>query len=111
VAGHGAEFALGDQRVSAGSSQIMVVAMKGQPMVSETHVRELLESSFEDAHLILEMGQLSVIDGASAEKDESALVVATARELRETHDVAHVNDEELTSIAALLDDRIAKLGA
>ena len=80
-------------------------------MVSETHVRELLDSSFEDAHLILEMGQLTVIDGVSAEKDESALVVATARELRESHDIAHVNDEELTAIAALLDDRIAKLGA
>lgn len=80
-------------------------------MVSETHVRELLESSFEDAHLVLEMGQLSVIDEASAEKDESALVVATARELRESHDVTRLNDEELTSIAALLDDRIAKLGA
>lgn len=110
-ASHAAEFVLGTQRVFARPSRIMVVAMKGQPMVSETHVQELLESSLEDAHLVLEMGQLSVIDGASAEKDESALVVATARELRENHDVAHVNDEELTSIAALLDDRIAKLGA
>jgi hypothetical protein len=80
-------------------------------MVSETHVRELLESSLEDAHLILELGQLTVVDGASAEKDESALVVATARELSESHDVANINAEELTAIAALLDDRIAKLGA
>jgi hypothetical protein len=52
-----------------------------------------------------------VVDGASAEKDESALVVATARELSESHDVANINAEELTAIAALLDDRIAKLGA
>jgi hypothetical protein len=80
-------------------------------MVSETHVRDLLESSLDDAQLILELGQLSVVDGASVEKDPSALVVATASELRETHDVSELNDEQLTSIAALLDDRISKLGA
>jgi predicted membrane chloride channel (bestrophin family) len=80
-------------------------------MVTETHVRDLLESSLDDAQLILELGQLSVVDGAAVANDPSALVVATADELREQHDVSQVNDEQLTSIAALLDDRISKLGA
>jgi hypothetical protein len=57
------------------------------------------------------MGQLSVVDGAGVAGDPSPLVVATAAELREQHDVSQVNDEQLTSIAALLDDRISKLGA
>jgi hypothetical protein len=80
-------------------------------MVTETHVQDLLESSLDDAHLIMELGQLSIVDGAAVARDPSALVVATARELREQHDVSQLNGEQLTSIAALLDDRIAKLGA
>lgn len=81
-------------------------------MVSAAHVKELLESSLEDPHLILETGKVSVVDGARAEGDPSALIITSAREVREDHKLdANVAQEQLDTIAALLDDRVSKLGA
>jgi hypothetical protein len=81
-------------------------------MVTASHVKELLGSPLDDPHLVLETGGVFVQSGTDVEKDPSSLVIASARELRDTHDLADPPaDEVLETIAALLDDRVSKLGA
>lgn len=81
-------------------------------MVSVSDVRELLESTVDDPHLVLEGGQLVVRDGASVADNPTGLVVTTAQELRKTHGLeGDVTEDKLTRVAAILDDQVTKLGA
>ena len=81
-------------------------------MVSAANVRELLDSTVDDPHMVLEEGQILVRDGASVADKPTGLVVTTAQELRKTHNLGHdVTDEKLTLIAAELDTEVSELGA
>ncbi|MGU3292613.1 hypothetical protein [Williamsia sp. M5A3_1d] len=79
--------------------------------VSVEDVRALLAGDVADAHLILEEGRVSVISGDAVAEDPSALVVATAREILDSRGRGELpGDDQLRTLAAQLDSRIATLG-
>ena len=79
-------------------------------MVTADDIRALVHSDLDDPQLILLRGRVQVVSGADA-TDDSALVIGTLAEIQRDHGVGTApHDNQLATIAALLDTRVTELG-
>ncbi|MFF2721530.1 hypothetical protein [Streptomyces sp. NPDC058011] len=81
-------------------------------MIDETLVRELLDAGDEDSALVLLEGHARVAGRAVLDSEalRGAAVVLTRAELVDRLGTAYPDPQELTLVAAALDDTVGKLG-
>ncbi len=80
--------------------------------VTPQHVRALLDSALDHPHLILEEGEVRVVSAESADDFRAGLTIASAAEVRsDLGDTDSPDDQSVATIAAILDQRVAELGA
>ncbi|MFJ8666813.1 hypothetical protein [Streptomyces sp. NPDC093600] len=81
-------------------------------MIDEALVRELLDATDDDSALVLVEGRARVAGRDALDSDDlrGAAVVLTRAELVDRLGTAHPAPQELTLVAASLNDAVGKLG-
>lgn len=81
-------------------------------MIDEALVRELLDTADDDSALVLLEGRAQVAGRAALDGDDlrGAAVVLTRAELVDRLGTAYPAPQDLTLVAASLDDAVGKLG-